>query len=63
MRLLGLFIGLVAIIAMTYGAWIAIAKPVMDSSDLLIVGVASMVLSQLAAKLAEFIDRHGRRQE
>lgn len=57
MRILGILIGIGAVYSLLFGSWIAIAKPIMDSSDVLLVAVTLMAASQLVLKLAESFDK------
>ena len=57
MRLFGMFIGFAAIYALVWGSWLATAKPVMESSDYALIGLALMVLSQLVINFGEAFDK------
>ncbi|MCF8169153.1 MAG: hypothetical protein K9J77_11125 [Rhodoferax sp.] len=49
-RLIGILVGFGAIYAFIYGAMLVINKPVLEPTDLLIIGMALMIVSQLFIK-------------
>ena len=59
LRLIGVLMGLGAIFSLLSGAFLAYQKTVMESSDLLIIGIALMVVSQLFMNMADHGARNG----
>jgi hypothetical protein len=54
-RIVGIIFGLGAVYALISGALIAYNKPAMDSADMMLIGMALMVVSQLFIKAGEHV--------